>query len=618
MNAALLAGCTIIRNWPIIRNSLPSVESYVFFTIASGLTAAFAFVGLLRSLRTRPQDQTSQSDVASLKPLFFPSKTTHARLIPKRHSFSYSYLLAGIPIGWRGSAGGLLSSDADESGSSFGGGWYKVKAEDYLDRGFGHLGLRGKLSRYLQKQGFGQDIDPADYPYAYLMTAPKLMGYSFNPVSFWYLYNAERQLSALILEVNNTFDERRNYLLMPDPEPVEERKEAKFEDEEFSLAIAKISEPARKPPRFTNTWAKDFHVSPFSSRKGSYSLVAFDPLYPSFSGAGPVNSTITLTSSKDDSKLVARVFSTGAAIDPTILTPLQKLNFLASWWWVGFFTFPRVLREAAMLAVKRKLHIFYRPEPLKGSMSRRADSTEEVLESSFRAYLRHLVSSAANPLVVRYTAAGVSRTEEIMTSPSAPVDLSDDAEVLGIEVLTPIFYTRFVRYAHDLEALCCESLENNTLFLSRPDLLPRLVLRAPSPLLSSSHPTNYLLFTAIRKLRRRPARLPSPPSQPAATTDDAAKQSWNPSSSRATTTKDLRTFRMSPLDAFILSHTAPPEQRRYRWALLKLLLSDRVASGEVANLDAEMLLVRVAVAWFLAGRVVTIAVWLLEKVALVR
>jgi DUF1365 family protein len=48
-----------------------------------------------------------------------------------------------------------------------------------------------------------------------LITAPKLLGYSFNPVSFWYLYSADRKLSAMILEVNNTFDERHIYFLEP-------------------------------------------------------------------------------------------------------------------------------------------------------------------------------------------------------------------------------------------------------------------------------------------------------------------------------------------------------------------------------------------------------------------
>ncbi|RYZ78991.1 MAG: DUF1365 family protein, partial [Proteobacteria bacterium] len=37
----------------------------------------------------------------------------------------------------------------------------------------------------------------------------------FNPVSFWYIYDGDAQLKYMILEVNNTFDERRLYLLRP-------------------------------------------------------------------------------------------------------------------------------------------------------------------------------------------------------------------------------------------------------------------------------------------------------------------------------------------------------------------------------------------------------------------
>ena len=47
----------------------------------------------------------------------------------------------------------------------------------------------------------------------YLVTAPRFLGYAFNPVSFWYLYSEKMNLKAMILEVNNTFDERRLYLL---------------------------------------------------------------------------------------------------------------------------------------------------------------------------------------------------------------------------------------------------------------------------------------------------------------------------------------------------------------------------------------------------------------------
>lgn len=88
------------------------------------------------------------------KVLLFPCKTTHSRLFPEKHSFDYSYLVVGLPVGWEGISGGLVSSSSAKQSwlSSFRKGWYHVDPADYLERGDGHLGLRGKLDKYLKSQ----------------------------------------------------------------------------------------------------------------------------------------------------------------------------------------------------------------------------------------------------------------------------------------------------------------------------------------------------------------------------------------------------------------------------------------------------------------------------------
>ena len=97
-----------------------------------------------------------------LKPLIFPCRTTHTRLFPKKHSFSYSYLYVGIPVGWQGSVKTVLSADIEASScvdSDQVGhyqrekkAWLRVEAADYLNRGGAHLGLQGKLHEYLVSQ----------------------------------------------------------------------------------------------------------------------------------------------------------------------------------------------------------------------------------------------------------------------------------------------------------------------------------------------------------------------------------------------------------------------------------------------------------------------------------
>lgn len=101
-------------------------------------------------------DNTDQtSSWSDLKPRFFPAKTTHTRLFPKKHSFSYSYLLVGIPVGWRGTINSLLCIDLPSTvpkKSVFRRSWFGIQAGHYLDRGNGNLGLRGKLQAYLKSQ----------------------------------------------------------------------------------------------------------------------------------------------------------------------------------------------------------------------------------------------------------------------------------------------------------------------------------------------------------------------------------------------------------------------------------------------------------------------------------
>ncbi|CAG2160996.1 DUF1365 domain-containing protein [Cupriavidus numazuensis] len=47
----------------------------------------------------------------------------------------------------------------------------------------------------------------------WLQTTPRIFGYVFNPVSFWYCYDRTGALRALVAEVNNTFGEHHAYLV---------------------------------------------------------------------------------------------------------------------------------------------------------------------------------------------------------------------------------------------------------------------------------------------------------------------------------------------------------------------------------------------------------------------
>ena len=304
-----------------------------------------------------------------LRPILLPCRTTHTRLFPKAHSLDYSYLFVGVPIGWTGSVGSILTSGKDSSSP-----WFSVHQEDYLARGTHQLGLQGKLNDYL----LSQSIDPALVAGAFLVTAPRFLGFSFNPVSFWYLYDHDMLLRYMILEVNNTFDERRMYFLEHDSD--------------------------KGSDKFKQEWKKDFHVSPFNDRSGFYSLTAIDPF--AVPDVISVDNTIVLKSEEGKPKLVARVFTTEKGIDASSLTRLRSLVFVIKWWWVGFMTNPRILREARILWVKQ-LQLYYRPEVSAGSIGRNETPEEVVFERALEGYLQDLCCTSGHE--INYTSAAGPR-----------------------------------------------------------------------------------------------------------------------------------------------------------------------------------------------------------------
>jgi DUF1365 family protein len=84
-----------------------------------------------------------------------------------------------------------------------------------------------------------QGIDDADGE-VWLHCYPRVLGYVFKPVSFWYVHRQDGRLRAVVAEVNNTFGERHCYLL---DQPQEGQ---------------------------VQTARKVFHVSPFCQVDGSY------------------------------------------------------------------------------------------------------------------------------------------------------------------------------------------------------------------------------------------------------------------------------------------------------------------------------------------------------------
>ncbi len=62
----------------------------------------------------------------------------------------------------------------------------------------------------VRRLGCAAGID--DIEQVLLLTHPRYWGYTFNPVSFWFMLASDGRLRAVLAEVHNTFGERHGYL----------------------------------------------------------------------------------------------------------------------------------------------------------------------------------------------------------------------------------------------------------------------------------------------------------------------------------------------------------------------------------------------------------------------
>jgi DUF1365 family protein len=76
------------------------------------------------------------------------------------------------------------------------------------DHGDGRADALAWLDELLRAEG----VTDADGE-VWLHTYPRVLGYVFKPVSFWYCERTDGSLAAIVVEVNNTFGERHCYLL---------------------------------------------------------------------------------------------------------------------------------------------------------------------------------------------------------------------------------------------------------------------------------------------------------------------------------------------------------------------------------------------------------------------
>ena len=163
-------------------------------------------------------------------PQLCTGQVRHTRLRPLRHRFEYGMYFIRLPLrsmGQQPFASRLFSRNG-----------FNLLSFHERDHGDGQQPLLAWIDALLKTEGVA-DADGE----IWLQTMPRVLGYVFNPVSFWFCHRSDGALRAVLCDVRNTFGERHFYLL------------------ENGAAIAYGSLLSAK---------KVFHVSPFCPVEGSY------------------------------------------------------------------------------------------------------------------------------------------------------------------------------------------------------------------------------------------------------------------------------------------------------------------------------------------------------------
>jgi uncharacterized protein len=160
-------------------------------------------------------------------------EVVHERFRPASHKFSYPLFCLRIPLGELDDVAqhmavnrrGLVSFQEQDHGARDG-----SSTLAWIRSLLGAHGIASQDSR---------DIDVE------LHTFPRMLGYVFNPVSFWVCRRGPENVCAVLVEVNNTFGESHSYILTP--------------GNGSSIQSGELLEAT-----------KQLHVSPFNEVRGSY------------------------------------------------------------------------------------------------------------------------------------------------------------------------------------------------------------------------------------------------------------------------------------------------------------------------------------------------------------
>ena len=154
----------------------------------------------------------------------YVGEVMHARLKPMGHRFSYRVMSLLIDLD--------RLEDADRQSPLFGinrAALYSFNEADHGERD--GSGLRA----YAQRCAADHGIDLTGGR-VLLLCYPRLLGYTFNPLSVYFCYRADGGLALLIYEVRNTFGDIHSYALAVKPDDVSDAGVRQQQDKLFYVS----------------------------------------------------------------------------------------------------------------------------------------------------------------------------------------------------------------------------------------------------------------------------------------------------------------------------------------------------------------------------------------------
>ncbi len=169
-----------------------------------------------------------------MSPALYIGSTSHHRFEPRPHRFSYGIFQVlldidapgrGLPSLMRLGRFGLFSFTPKDHGDRSG-----APLRTWVEARLAEAGVKASVARIR------------------LLCFPRILGFVFNPISLFFVDNAEGRLEAVIYEVNNTFGQTHAYVV-----------------------------PAVEGGRQRQAAAKRLYVSPFYRVEGEYRFQVTQP-----------------------------------------------------------------------------------------------------------------------------------------------------------------------------------------------------------------------------------------------------------------------------------------------------------------------------------------------------